>query len=806
MNRANLYLISLLLLLSGAIQAQITQTIRGKVIDKESKFPLIGVNVYATGSDGQQIGAVTDENGKYRINEVPIGRTKVVFSYIGYNDVNQDNIIVSSAKEVILNVELEEAAMQLHDVVVVAKKRGEVRNEMAVISAREFTVSETEKYAGSRGDPARMARNFAGVLASDDSRNDIVVRGNTPLGVLWRIEGINVPNPNHFAIPGTGGGSVTILNNKFLANSDFFTGAFPAEYGNAIAGAFDLRMRNGNNEKHEFSTQFGILGTELMAEGPIQKGNSSYLAMYRYSTIAIFHKLGINIGTDASPKYQDGAFRLNFPQKNGGSISFFGMGGVSNIDIIKSTLKDTSKTELYGSNDRDQYFGSRMGVLGLSYAHPINNKSFVKLVVSASHQRVYADHDKVFNHIENGQFELDSLTPILHYTFTENKYSAYLSYNKKFSRQLSMKAGLNFDLLDTYFIDSVRAVQGACGKEIITPWRKRWDGGGNPMLIQPYVQFKYKANNKLTLTGGLTSLAYTISPNAKSLLEPRLGLSYLVDPKSKINFALGLHSQNFASYLYYYDKNTDYKKTLNPYNKDLGLMKSFHAVLGYSRSLGNIARFKVETYYQYLYNLPVGKSPNAYSLINSGSGFSRFFPDTLTNGGIGRNYGIDFTLEKGFSRGYFFLLTGSLFDAKYRGSDGIWRNSAFNGQYALNAAGGKEIKFGNRQSLNLSGRMVWSGGQRYGIVDHEASVREQEIVYKDEKLNEFKFKDYFRVDFKVNYKINTYNLTHEIGIDFNNALNIKNVLRYSYVPCLANPVVEEYQLGFLPIFYYKLDF
>lgn len=326
------------------------------------------------------------------------------------------------------------------------------------------------------------------------------------------------------------------------------------------------------------------------------------------------------------------------------------------------------------------------------------------------------------------------------------------------------------------------------------------------MLIQPYVQFKYKANNKLTLTGGLTSLAYTISPNAKSLLEPRLGLSYLVDPKSKINFALGLHSQNFASYLYYYDKNTDYKKTLNPYNKDLGLMKSFHAVLGYSRSLGNIARFKVETYYQYLYNLPVGKSPNAYSLINSGSGFSRFFPDTLTNGGIGRNYGIDFTLEKGFSRGYFFLLTGSLFDAKYRGSDGIWRNSAFNGQYALNAAGGKEIKFGNRQSLNLSGRMVWSGGQRYGIVDHEASVREQEIVYKDEKLNEFKFKDYFRVDFKVNYKINTYNLTHEIGIDFNNALNIKNVLRYSYVPCLANPVVEEYQLGFLPIFYYKLDF
>ncbi len=806
MKRLTIGLLTFIWAFPMMLNGQITQTIRGKVIDEESKFPLIGVNVYSTDDSGGQHGAVTDEQGYFRIAEVPIGRVKVSFSYIGYNDVQLDNIILSSTKEAILQVEMEEAAMELNDVIVVAKKRGEVRNEMAVISAREFTIEETEKYAGSRGDPARMARNFAGVVASDDSRNDIVVRGNTPLGVLWRLDGVNIPNPNHFAIPGTGGGSVTILNNKFLANSDFFTGAFPAEYGNAIAGAFDLRMRNGNNENREFSAQFGFLGTELMAEGPIQKGKSSYLAMYRYSTVDIFHKLGINIGTDASPQYQDAAFRLNFPQKNGASLSFFGMGGTSKIDIIKSTLTDTSTTELYGSNDRDQYFGSRMGMLGLSYAYPLNAKSFLKVVAAVSHQRVFADHDKVFNHIENGAFVLDTLVPILHYTFTENKYSAYVSYNKKFNRKLSMKAGLNFDRYDVNFIDSVRAVQGPCGQDSVSQWRKRWDGGGNPMLIQPYAQFKYKANNKLTLTGGLTSLIFTLSKNAVSPVEPRLGLSYVLDNVSKVNFAVGLHSQNFASYLYYYDKNTDYNQTLHPYNKDLGLMKSLHAVLGYSRSLGKIARLKVEAYYQYLYDLPVTKQPSAYSLINSGSGFSRFFPDTLANTGIGRNYGIDFTLEKGFSHGYFFLLTGSLFDAKYRGSDGIWRNSAFNGRYALNVAGGKEFKFGKHQSLNISARTVWSGGQRYGLIDHAASVREQDIVYKDEKLNEFKFKDYFRVDMKVNYKINTYKLTHEIGIDFNNLLNIKNVLRYSYVPCKPNPIVEENQLGFLPIFYYRLDF
>ena len=345
-----------LIMLAGTVEAQLTQTIRGRVIDMESKFPLIGVNVVVLNSD-PLIGAVTDEDGYYRLEKVPIGRHDIKFSYIGYNDVLLTNIIVNSGKEVILNVSMEEKALKLEEVVIVGRKSGEAINEMAMVSAREFSVEETEKYAGSRGDPARMAKSYAGVLSSDDSRNDIVIRGNTPLGVLWRLEGINIPNPNHFAIPGTGGGPVTILNNKFLSNSDFFTGAFPAEYANGIAGVFDLKMRNGNNEKYEGSAQFGFLGTELALEGPINKSKkSSFLMMYRYSTVAIFDKLGINIGTDSKPNYQDMAFRFNFPLKHGGNIAFFGIGGTSDVEILKCELKDTSELELYGDNDRDQDF------------------------------------------------------------------------------------------------------------------------------------------------------------------------------------------------------------------------------------------------------------------------------------------------------------------------------------------------------------------------------------------------------------------------------------------------------------------
>ena len=812
-NRINFaVLFSLFMIITNInLSAQFTQTIRGKIVDSESQTPLIGVNVVVVGSNPIIISS-SDEKGFFRLLNVPIGRHNLKFTYISYKEVIIPDIIVNSGKEVILEVKMQESITDLAEVVIIGKRSGDASNEMATISSREFTVSETEKYAGSRGEPARMAQKYAGVITSDDSRNDLVIRGNTPLGVLWRLEGINIPNPNHFSIPGTGGGPVTILNNKFLANSDFFTGAFPAEYANGIAGAFDLRMRNGNNENYEGSIQFGILGTELMVEGPLSKQkNSSFLAMYRYSTISIFHTLGINIGTDSNPTYQDGAFRLNFPFRKGGNLAIFGIGGVSYAPIIKSEQKDTAETELFGSIDRDQYFWSRMGVVGLSYAKPLNTTTYFKAVFSASQQRIEAQHDKVLRHVENGEFALDGLIPILDYTYVDNKYSAYFSLNKKITPKLSYKLGLNFDLYDSNYLDSVRVVylkQDNVTLDSVTDWRKRWDGKANPFLLQPYVQFKYRFTDDFTLTAGVSSIYYSLSKNSNSLFEPRVGLSYQVNKKQKISFAIGLHSQILAPYLYFYDKNdtAPYKDKLDPYNKDLELMKSLHFVLGHEWYTGKYVRMKTEVYYQYLYDLPIGKERGSFSLLNSGAGFSRFFPDTLTSNGTGRNYGIDFTIEKAFTKGYFFIFTGSLFDAKYRGSDDTLRNSTFNGKYGANLLIGKEFKIGMKQTINIGGSVSIAGGQRYGVIDSVATQLEQEVVYEKNNYNEFKFKDYFRADLKIAYKINSRKFTHEIAVDIVNLLNTENILRYSYSPGKTEPIVFEPQIGRLPIFYYRLNF
>jgi hypothetical protein len=792
--------------------AQITQTIRGNVLDRESQFPLIGVNISLTSVPDAQMGASTDLDGSFRIDGVPMGRHDLVVSYLGYGDVILSDIIVSSAKEIILNIEMEESFTKLEEVTIMGKRNGDVLNEIATVSAREFSVQETNRYAGSRGEPARMASNFAGVQGADDSRNDIVVRGNTPTGVLWRLEGINIPNPNHFSVPGSGGGSVTILNNKFLKNSDFFTGAFPAEYANGIAGVFDLKMRNGNNEKHEFSAQLGFLGTELTAEGPISKAKkSSYLAMFRYSTLKLFQFMNINVGTTAIPKYMDGAFRLNFPLKDGANFSIFGIGGDSYIEIL---LSEGNIDTLYGANSRDQYFGSRTGVVGMNYTKPVNKSMFYKATVSASHYNVHGIHELIERKAPEFE-EVVDLMPILDYNFTENKYSASFFVNKKFTPKLSGRAGITLDLHQVNYIDSAKsfgenmAYMGAPQVIDLEDWRVRWNAKDMYGMIQPYAQFKYKATEKFTLTGGLTSLFSTISNKTYSLAEPRLGMSYQIDEKQKVSFGTGLHSQMLSPYALYYSNQT-IGRDPQEYNTDLGLTKSLHAVLSYDRLIGKHFRLKAETYYQHIYNVPVDANEiNSYSILNEGSGYGFLHPDPLKNAGVGRNFGLELTLEKFFHRGYYFLVTGSVFDAKYKGTDDVWRNTTYNARFAANALVAKEFTFKNKSALNIGAKFTTIGGRWYGPVDHEESRRILEPVWISEFVNTIQDKYYARFDLKISYKINAKRFTHEFAVDLINVFNRKNILgkTYELIPGTnEGRLVNQYQLGFLPLFHYKVDF
>lgn len=775
----------------------LTQNIRGKVADAVSKSGLPGVQLMVF-KDSVRVGAATtDSTGRYRISNVPVGRVSLSAGMIGYQSA-MFNLDVNSGKESILNFDLEESAVEVNEVVIEGTTKGDVRNEMALISAKAFTVEETERYAGSRSDPARMASNFAGVQGADDSRNDIIIRGNSPLGLLWRFEGVDIPNPNHFYIAGSTGGPVNIINNKVLDNSDFFTGAFPAEYGNSNAGVFDLKMRNGNNEQHEFTGQFGFLGTELSAEGPLEKTTgSSYLLSYRYATLKLFETMNIQIGTSAVPRYQDLAFKLNFPGKRNDNFSIFGVGGTSGIDIVLSDQTEPTQ-EIYSEDDRDQHFGSAMGVTGMSYQKSVNSKTYFKIVAAHSGNTTHSHHLRIYR---DSSYTLDSLSELLGYRFDEEKSSLNIYVNHKFSNRTSLRTGLLSNYYKFDFLDSIRNQQ-------TWGFYKRLDYHSGTGLIQPFVQFRVMTSDKFLFTSGL--FAQYLHVNGSSSIEPRFSMQWRPSADHSISYGFGMHSQMLPTYTYF----AHLIDTTGKYvwhNKGVGFSRSLHNVVGYNAAFSKTMRFKTEVYYQYLYEIPVEIKSSSFSMVNQGSGFDRFFPDSLQNTGTGKNYGLEVTLEKYFSKSYFFMLTASVFDSKYKGSDGVERNTDFNGSYAVNALLAKEFKMGAKKNsvLTTGSKITWAGGKRYSPADTAASAVLQEYVPLDSMRNTLQFKDYFRWDIKLGFKANRSKVTHEIGIDLVNVLGIENVLGLTYVANAKTPeesIREEYQLGFLPLFYYKIDF
>jgi hypothetical protein len=785
-----------------------TQNIRGTIVDVDTKTPLIGAKVKVTDITDKFYGAVTSVDGSFTVRNVPIGKHTLEVSFIGYSP-KELTIIVNVGRESIVNIELEEEGVVGQEVVIVVKKKGEVNNDMSTVSSTSFSVEETNRFAGSRGDPARMMSNYAGAQGSDDSRNDIVIRGNSPSGVLYRVEGINIPNPNHFATSGSGGGPVSILNNKFLGNSDFFMSAFPAEYGNSISGVFDINLRNGNNSIHEFSGQFGFLGTEFQVEGPIsKKSKSSYLVGGRYSTLSLFKNAGISIGTDAVPLYYDGAFKFNFPLKKGGAVSLFGIGGASDISILISDQKEPAQ-DAFGEQDRDQYFGTSMFVTGATYKKPINNKIFIKSTLAVSQETQHSHHNYIYRHLDEDSMYVYDAKPfnMMAFRFDIYKVMGYFSVNQKINKKHYLRYGINVDSYYFSMHDSIRTDI----TDSLSPYRVRWnyDSPSLSYLIQPFIQWKYKVSKKMVFNAGLHSQMFTFS-NSISPIEPRLGLKYNINGNSVIAAGAGLHSQTQPMYTYTYNKFDSLGNKIY-HNKNMDFSKSIHSVLSYSLRLNKSMRFKSEVYYQYLYNIPVEVKPSAFSLVNTGSGFSRFFPDSLQNTGTGENYGIEFTLEKFFDQSFFFMTTVSLYQSKYRGSDGVQRNTSFNGNYIANLLAGKEFKLGKKdnQTLGFGIKVTYAGGKRYGLVDTAATNAQKEIIFLDKGYNSLKFKDYFRFDAKVNYTLNTKKITHEFGLDLVNLFNIPNYSGLTYYPNPDNPS-QPYQfrkqLGFLPIFYYKIEF
>ena len=762
-----------------------TQTIKGTVVDKQSQFTLPGVNIILPGSKPVK-GTTTDANGIFRLEEVPVGRQEIQLSYLGYETVTLSNLMLTSAKELELIIELEESINQLEEVEVIASEdKRESINKMAVVSSRSFSIEEAGRYSGSLQDPARMAQNFAGVSGASDDRNDIIIRGNAPTGVLWRMEGIDIPSPNHFASLGTTGGPVSMLNINNLKNSDFMTGAFSADYGNALSGVFDLQLRTGNKDKWEYLGQVGFNGFELGAEGPFKKGKkASYLINYRYSTLEVLKAFGVDFGTGESvPQYQDVTFKVDIPTSKAGRFTLFGIGGLSYIELLADKSNDQ---DLYSDDAEDVRFESNTGIIGASHTYFYDEKTFSKIVIAASGTQTKGDGDSL---------STDDGTPIQSFGFdrVQRKYSANLKLNRKFNAKNNGSVGVILDYYNFDMADSSR--EG-------NRFERDADFKGGGALLQSYIQWQHRFNNQWTLNTGLHSQHFLY--NQSNSIEPRIGLRYKLNPRHSFSFGSGLHSQLQPVTLYFVKEQRATNTKQLP-NKNLDFTRSVHLVAAHEFFINSDMRLKTELYYQRLFDVPVDTFPSNFSMLNEGADFELPNSTGLVNEGTGYNYGLEITLEKFFSKGYYFLFTSSLFNSRYEGSDGVERNTIFNGNYVFNALAGKEIPLGKNKTLSFDTKLTYAGGRRYTPVDFQASrLLREEILLEDQAFSKA-YDPYFRADFKITFRINGKRVAQQFAIDLQNFTGQKNIFEQEYNS--SNGQIETtYQRGFFPDVQYKIFF
>lgn len=751
--------------------------IKGKVVDFQTQQIIPGSTIRLLDT---KLGAIAKSNGEFLIKDVPVGRYEIVITSVGYEPYFQQ-IAVTSGKEVVLNIQLNQAYIESEEVIVSARKNAfESINESALISSNMFTVDEVEKYAGSRNDPAQMAKNFAGVVGAGDERNDIIVRGGSPTELLWRLDGLDIPNPNHFATQGATGGPISALNSRLLDNSDFLTGAFPSMYGDKLSAVFDLRTRKGNRDKYEFIGQFGFNGFELGAEGPIGN-NSSFIANYRYSFLDfIINTLGIDFSFTGIPRYQDANFKYDLDLDENNKISLTGLFAKSNISIVES---DPEVDIDFRNNDIKN--GTELLSLGINWQTLYNKKTYGTLIVGTNISSYSTELDAIKIDSLNNPISVDRwIEDKTSENFALAKYIINYSPNSRNFINAGLEYRYRFYNLD-YKVMQVEY------RDSPSPYSQ----AGNTNQMSAFINWNWRLSKNFTLNSGVYSQYLQLTD--KATIEPRLSARY-TKGKSAFNFAYGLHNQSLPLNLLFGEEGND----------KLDFMRSQHLIAGWNYNFSQNWQLKVESYYKYLDRVPVERNDtSSWSFINAGANYGSVGVNGIQakSDGEGQAYGVEISLTKRFSEHYYLTSANSFYRQKYKGSDGIERNGAFDNRFVSNILAGYELEITNDFTIEFGLRFSVAGGAPYSPLDLELSRQEGEAVRYDNlsfsERNDIYNRIDFRIDFRQNYK--GYSIISFFTVE--NLLNTQNVLTRYFNPVSGNIEIVN-QLGLFPYGGFRVEF
>lgn len=768
----------------------VLQVVKGVVTDRESGHPLPGATVTIS-SVNPPAGVTADSTGYFRIM-CPAGRHTLRISFVGYHDLVLNDILVTSGREVSVRAELAEKVVATEEVVV-RSAGGSMSNisQMASVSTKTVRTEDALRYAGGYYDPSRIVNAFAGVIVSNsDDSNDLIIRGNSPRGLLWRLEGIEIPNPNHFSSgAGGSGGAFSSVTSNVIDNFDFFTGAFPAEYGNAFSGVMDLNLRKGNNENHEHAFQTGMIGAELASEGPLTgSSGGSYLVNVRYTNFGLLSNLGlIDLGeTNYAPRTADVVFNISYPFKRAGTLSFFGLGAGSALG--KTALRDKSKW--LDNEDRYEELEKQESLnLGLKhyFLHPGGNTYFKTAVAFTGYSDKYHE-----GYIDSSY----TLTKSSFYSYSYPSFRSSFVANHKFNASHSVRAGVNYSFLYAGMSNN-RLTDNGSYDTLVAPH-------GKASLFQSHLQWKFRTAFGLEINTGMHILHF--SQNHQTSFEPRIGMRLNVMRGFSLLAGLGVHSRTESLAAYNTLIKTNDGERL-PLNSDIGLAKAFHAIAGLDMIVLKNIKIRTEFYLQDLYEIPiVNRTTSRYSSINT----SEKLPDSeLENAGTGRNTGMEITIEKSFSGNYYFLVTGSLFDSWYTAGDGNRYNTVYNTKYAGNILAGRDFIFGRekRNVISINSKVLFRGGYRYTPVNDLQSIKKKRIIYLNTLTNHEQLPGFLRLDAGISFRRNFSRGSWIIMLDVQNATDRRNVFRRRFYienkKIISTDVVS---IGMVPILNFRIEF
>lgn len=754
-NKMPTLLLSLLFPISAYSQQTVSQQIRGVIKDQLSgeAIPMVSVKLLELPGISTQ----TTADGHFSLQNVPIGRYSIQASCVGYTPTVINEIILSSGKEVLLEITMLTSEVALKDVVInYVSNKEQVSNKMALTGGRLLRMEEAGRYAGGMDDPARLVSSFAGV-SPNVGNNGISVHGNAPSLLQWRMEGVEIPNPNHFAdIATLGGGVLSSLSTNVLANSDFYIGAFPAEYNNAVSGVFDMKLRKGNNRKYEHTFQAGLLGLDFASEGPFSKNSdASYLFNYRYSTTGLMSKISSGDHKNQLLDYQDLNFKLNFPTKRAGIFSIWGTGLVDKF----RNKKEQEANWKYTDDGKYSEMKQTTATAGISHQYyPANGGTFRSTLASS-----YSSNEAIEDYYDDTEntspyLNVDSRYTNLIFTSSFDKQYSSRHTNKTGFTLTRMQYNMNFELAP-YIGNSLESIA---------------EGTGHTNLISAYSSSRFELSDKLSATIGIN--AQMLNLNKSRAIEPRASIRWQTSPKNVVSLAYGLHSRMEKMDVYYVKD----KITGHQVNQNLDFIKTHHILLSYQYKISENMSLKAEPYFQYLFNLPV-IADSSYSVLNR----SLFYvEDALVNQGKGRNFGVDVTLEKYLNKGFYYIMTASIFDSKYTGGDGIWHNTKFNRRFIVNGLAGKEWRLGvqKRDVLSVNLKLTLQGGDRYTPVDETASFNplDHKIGYEETKAYTKQFAPLFLANYSISYRINRSKRAQEFAVKWLNATGTKEYYGHAY--------------------------